>query len=389
VEIKALTTDGFRNLAGGRIEFHPRLNLIEGDNGQGKTNLLEALALVTGRPSFRTAETTEVLRAGEVRAVLTARVRRADTAPADRDGLLAVRLAAGASEPYWNGERISRLAASRIAPAVFLTTRDLARYAGPPAERRRALNRAAHALDPMYGRAVIAYERARAAKARLLAALSRFDADELAVYEGMMAEEGGRVAAVRRKAAKQLERLLAERAERLRSPFGKLSLDLTSDLPAEGTPETLAVAFRATMKERATEERRSGRCLTGPHRDDLVLSSAGAPVSARASSGESRTLVLAWTLAEMALLKSAGGTAPALVFDDFDSEWDPGVLAAFAEVLPEDAQIFLTSARPGAVRGLPLPAGVLFRMSKGRVAREGILGAGRSEKGRRARAGER
>jgi DNA replication and repair protein RecF len=389
VEIKALTTDGFRNLAGGRIEFHPRLNLIVGDNGQGKTNLVEALALVTGRSSFRTAETTEILRAGEARAVLTARVRRADAAPADRDGLLAVQLAAGARELYWNGERITRLAASRIAPAVFVTARDLTRYAGPPAERRRALNRAAQALDPTYGRAVIAYEKARAAKARLLAARSRFDADELAVYEEMMAEEGGRVAAVRRKAAKLLERLLTGGAERLRSPFGGLSLDLTSDLPAEGTPETLGAAFRAAMKERAAVERRAGRCLTGPHRDDLVLSSAGAPVSARASSGESRTLVLAWTLAEMALLADASGTAPALVFDDFDSEWDSGVLAVFAEALPEDAQIFLSSARPETVRGLPLPAGVLFRMSNGCVAREGILGAGRSEKGRRARAGER
>ena len=75
MEIKALTTDGFRNLAGGRIEFHPRLNPIVGDNGQGKTNLIETLALVTGRSSFRTADTTGILRAGEVRSVLTARAR--------------------------------------------------------------------------------------------------------------------------------------------------------------------------------------------------------------------------------------------------------------------------------------------------------------------------
>ena len=85
----------------------------------------------------------------------------------------------------------------------------------------------------------------------------------------------------------------------------------------------------------------------------------------RASSGENRTFVLAWTLAEMSLAAHAQPAAPLLAFDDFDSEWDPGVLAAFAEGLPESGQVFLTSARPGAVRGLPLPEGALYRMVSG------------------------
>jgi DNA replication and repair protein RecF len=389
VEITALTPDGFRNLAGGRIEFHPRLNLIVGDNGQGKTNLLEALAVVTGRPSFRTADLSEALRAGEPRGLLTAKLHRPEGPPADRDGLLGVRLSVGSREQFWNGERISRLHASRLAPVVFLTARDLTRYGGPPAERRRALDRASQALDPDYGRDLVAYEKARVSKARLLGARSRFDADELAVYEEAMAVSGGRVAATRRRAVRMLESLLSESAARLRSPFASLRLEIASDLPADGDAGSLAATLRARMGERAAEERRAGRCLTGPHRDDVVLTSAGAAVTTRASSGENRTLVLAWTLAEIALVGEAVGTAPALAFDDFDSEWDPGVLAAFAEALPEDAQVFLTSARPEAVRGLPLPAGVLFRMSRGRLAREGILGAGRAGAGDRIRAGER
>ena len=389
MEITSLTPEGFRNLAGGRIEFHPQLNLVVGDNGQGKTNLLEALALVTGRPSFRTADVAEVVRAGEPRSVLAARVRRPEAAPADRDGVLGARLAVGTREQFWNGERVSRLSASRRAPVVFLTGRDHARYTGPPAERRRALDRAAQALDPAYGRDLAAYERARAAKTRLLSIRGRFDADELAVYEDALAEAGGRVAAARRAAARALKRLLCRSAARLHSPFGDLHLELASDLPEEAPAEVLSAALRARMRERGPEERRAGRCLAGPHRDDVVLTSAGTPVAARASSGENRTLVLAWTLAELALVADAVASAPALAFDDFDSEWDPGVLAAFAEALPDDAQIFLTSARPDAVRGLPLPAGVLLRMAGGRLLREGILGAGRGAVGLRARVGER
>ena len=389
MEITALTPEGFRNLAGGRIEFHPRLNLIVGDNGQGKTNLLEALAVVTGRPSFRTADLSETLRAGEPRVLLAAKIHRPESAPADRDGHLGTRLSVGAREQFWNGERVSRLRASRLAPVVFLTARDLTRYAGPPAERRRALDRAAQALDPEYGRDLAAYEKARVSKTRLLAGRSRFDADELAVYEEAMATAGGRVAAARRGAVRILEKLLSGSAARLRSPFEDLRLEIASDLPAEGPVGLLANALRARMTERAAEERRAGRCLAGPHRDDVVLTSGGAPVTTRVSSGENRTLVLAWTLAETALVGDAVGTAPALAFDDFDSEWDPGVLAAFAEALPEDAQIFLTSARPEAVRGLPLPAGVLLRMTRGRVSRDGILGAGRGGAMVQARAGER
>jgi predicted ATPase len=94
VEIVSLSTEGFRNLLNGRVELHPRLNLLVGDNGQGKTNLLEALALVSGRSSFRAREQ-------------------------DRDG-----------------KRGTRLTAARSLPAGFLTARDLSRLSGPPAERR-------------------------------------------------------------------------------------------------------------------------------------------------------------------------------------------------------------------------------------------------------------
>jgi DNA replication and repair protein RecF len=384
LDIAFLQTEAFRNLSDARLEFHPQLNLVVGDNGQGKTNLLEALAIVTGRPSFRTVDLADVRQHGTARTVLTAR-RRGDGAT------LGVVLADGAREHYRDGERVSRLAAAREAPFVFLTARDLTRLTGSPAERRRALDRAALARDPDFGRTLSAYEKARASKARLLALRHRFDADELAVYETTMADAGAAIAVARRRAAAALVPEIAANAARLKSSFRDLALELVSDVPAEGTEETFAAALRSAMRARSAEERRAGRCLVGPHRDDAVLRAAGVPLATRASSGENRTIVLAWTLAELALLAVAAGTGPALAFDDFDSEWDPAVLAAFARALPEGGQVFLTSARPEAVRGLPLPAGFLFRMSAGRLAREGILGAGRGEgaNGRRVRAGER
>jgi len=291
-------------------------------------------------------------------------------------------LGEGSREHYCDGRRVSRMTARRAMPAVFLTGHDLGRLSGPPSERRRALDRAALAHDPEHGRTLQAYEKARLSKTRLLALKNRFDADEMAVYEAALCDAGARLAAGRRAARVLLARELARHAADLGSPFSGLTLELVSDLPAEGDVPAQAAALAAAMRSRKAEERRAGRCLVGPHRDDLLLKSEGIPVAARASSGETRTFILAWTLAEMALLEAAAGTAPVLGFDDFDSEWDPRVLAAFAEALPEKGQVFLTSARPDAVRGLPLPSGVFHRMTAGCLHREGILGAGRGERAR-------
>ena len=376
MEILSLTTDAFRNLASARLEFHPRLNLVVGDNGQGKTNLLEALALVSGRASFRTRDLAEVRTHLAPRTVLSARVRaRGD---ARTDTTLGLVLAPGLREHYRDGRRVTRLTAARALPAVFLTARDLSRLSGPAAERRRALDRAALAVDAEHARTLTLYEKARASKTRLLALSPRFDADEMAVYEATLAETGGRLAMARRKTRARLETEIARAAETLGSPFRAPALELVSDLPAEGDATALSAALASLLRQKKSDERRAHRCLAGPHRDDAVLKAEGVPVASRASSGETRTFLLAWTLAEMTLMAGATGNAPVLVFDDFDSEWDPRVLAAFAEALPEEGQVFLSSARPEAVRGLPLPPGALYRMAAGRLAREGILGAGRS-----------
>jgi DNA replication and repair protein RecF len=387
VEILSLSTEGFRNLAGSRVELHPRLNLVVGDNGQGKTNLLEALALVSGRASFRTRDLDEARQHLAARAVISVRLRD-DGGDPRSDSTLGFVYADGAREQYRDGKRVTRLTAARSLPAVFLTARDQARLSGPPAERRRALDRAALALRPEHARALLAYERARAAKTRLLSLGARFDADEFAVYEAALAEAGGLVAVARREARARLEREIARHADDLGSPFRNFSLELASDLPAGGDAREMSAALAALLRGRKAEERRAQRCLVGPHRDDVILRDDGVPLASRASSGETRTFLLAWTLAEMSLM-AVSGRAPLLGFDDFDSEWDPRVLGAFAEALPEEGQVFLTSARPEAVRGLPLPAGLIYRMAAGRIAREGILGAGRSRERRAAGAGPR
>jgi DNA replication and repair protein RecF len=347
------------------------MNLLVGANGQGKTNVLESLALVSGRSSFRTADLGDVVRSGETTAAVSVRLT------SEPEGALGALLSRGRREHAWNGRKVSRLDASRRLPIVFLTSADLGRLGGPPAERRRALDRVAVALEPGLAGEFRRYEKARAERVALLASPGRPDRDALCSWEEILAVTGAAIAFARRRQIGPLARRLAATAALLGSPWTGVSLRLVSDLPAEAGREQLAEVLRRGLRQSESADRRAGRALFGPHRDDVSVVSGPTPLSTRASSGETRTLVLAWALAERTLLAEAGGSLPVFAFDDFDSEWDPVVLARFAEALPDDGQVFLTSARASVARALPLPAGTVWEVTAGVLSAAGLL-AGRS-----------
>ena len=360
--IGTLSVESFRNLSLARLGFHPRLNLLVGSNGQGKTNVLESLALVSGRASFRTADLTDVVREGEDEATITVRLA------GEPAGELAARLGKGRREHFWNGRKVSRVEASRRLPLVALTSADLGRLGGPPSDRRRALDRVAVAHEPALAAEHRRYEKARADRVALLGAPGRPDRDALAAFEEILSSAGAAIAAARRRWIGPLGRGIEENASLLGVPYRDLSLRLVSELPAQAPFPLLADALRSGLRLREERERSAGRALFGPHRDDLVLQTGTIPLAARASSGEARALVLAWALAERSLLADAGGDVPVFAFDDFDSEWDPNVLSRFAESLPADGQVFLTSARERVACDLPLPAGTVWRVEAGRLA---------------------
>ena len=367
MEIGNLTVEAFRNLTPSRHAFHPRMNLLVGANGQGKTNVLESMALVSGRPSFRTADLADVVRVGEAAAAVSVHLT------GEPDGALGALISRGRREHAWNGRKVSRLEASRKLPIVFLTSADLGRLAGPPAERRRALDRVIVALEPGLAGEFRRYEKARAERVALLTAPGRPDRDALSSWEDILSAAGAAIASARRKHIGPLGRRLADTARRLGSPWSDVCLRLVSDLPALADRETLEEALRRGLRLSEPGDRRAGRALFGPHRDDVSVVSGPMALSTRASSGETRTLVLAWALAERALLAEAGGAFPVFAFDDFDSEWDPAVLTLFADALPDDGQVFLTSARASVARALPLPEGTVWEVSSGTLSPAGPL----------------
>ena len=308
VEVLSLTSDAFRNLASTRLEFHPRLNLVVGDNGQGRrTSPRRSRWFRDGVVPHARArgEFASTSRRGRSSPCACARGRPAlgrDARP--RPG------GRGPESTTRDGRRITRLTAARALPAVFLTSRDLARRSGPASERRSALDRAALAVDREHARTLSHYEKARAAKTRLLALSPRYDADEMAVYEATLAETGGRIAVSRRATRARLETEIARAAEALGSPFRGVALELASDLPAEGDAAAHGVTLAALMRQKKADERRAQRCLAGPHRDDVHSSRRRACLSCRAPPRGDAHVPPRLTLAEMTLMAEAAGIRP-------------------------------------------------------------------------------
>ena len=247
------------------------MNLLVGANGQGKTNVLESLALVSGRPSFRTADLADVVRAGEAAAAVSVHLT------GEPDGALGALLSRGRREHAWNGKKVSRLEASRKLPIVFLTSADLGRLGGPPAERRRALDRVAVALEPGLAGEFRRYEKARAERVALLAAPGRPDRDALSSWEEILAATGAAIASARRRRIGPLGRRLADTARLLGSPWSDVSLRLVSDLPAEARPrDARRSASPGTETERAERPARGpGPLRPAPGRRERRLGTDG------------------------------------------------------------------------------------------------------------------
>lgn len=360
-----LASRGFRNLCAETIGFGPGVNVVLGENGQGKTNLLEAIALVCGQRSFRRAKPAEMSADGESFRV-EGSVRRGF---ATED--LAVEWSAGGGRRFRRaGKEISFREASALAPAVFLAPEHRSILIGPPEERRRFLDRLVVGWRPAAGADLLAYDRAFRERNALLKALQEGRArgsnasSELDAWTEELATAGEAVRRHRRAALGAWREAFFD----LLRCAGKEYSDVTLSYSCGEGSDLLA-----TLKNLLPIERARGRSLAGPHRDDLVWSRAGRPLEGRASAGEIHRLVTLAKVAEWRVVRDAAGETPLFGVDDFDAGLSARSLAGFLAGLPDATTIVLTSASdPARFRGL---AASVLRMDGGRCLGDGARAA--------------
>jgi DNA replication and repair protein RecF len=338
LHLSELSSQGFRNLSSAPVSFGEGVTLIAGENAQGKTNLLEAVALVCGQRSFRGASPAEMSRDGQAFTV-SAQVRgRAGSEP------ISVSWSRAAGRAFErSGKSANFREISAIAPAVFLGPEHRELVAGSPNVRRRFLDRLVLGVRPAGGDDLVRYASALRERNALLARERRSrvapGAGELEAWTEELCVSG---AAVRRHRRDALKAWAAEFAELARETAGDYADIRVECSAADDTVERL----RAECERVANVERRRGYSLAGPHRDDLVWTRRGAALASQASSGEiSRTVAIA-KLAEWRALEKSGGESPLFAADDFDAGLSEGWAEEFLERLPEGGSILLTSAAP-------------------------------------------
>lgn len=316
--LKSLAARDFRNLVDARLEPGPRVTVLSGENGAGKTNLLEAAYFIVNFRSFRARALAELPRFGAGEARIAADV---GLPPLERR--LEARIAASGKTVLCDGKPVRRDADALAGLAtVLFSPEDLLLPRDSPAARRRFLDRALFALDRHYGAVAASYDRILRSRNRVL---REGPADEklLASYDEELARAGAQVIARRR----ALVAALAARVPRLyRDIHADLSPALTyradPGLPAGSDLVGIASALLVLLRASRARDLRRGATTVGPHTDDLDLVLAGRPATEHGSQGQLRSLVLALKLAELDEIAATRGQPPMLLLDDVSSELD-------------------------------------------------------------------
>jgi len=326
----------FRNLTKVEIEPADRLNVVAGDNGQGKTSLLEALYVTATTRSFRSDRVKDVVRDGDEFATTIARIVEAGQIYEQRSVI-----GKNARSFLLDGRKADRLAvfATRT-PVVVFHPGDISLVSGSAALRRTLLDRVALHADHDSGDDRSRYTRALRERQRVLDERGARAAD-LDVFEQLMSDHGTRFARARRAAA---DRLIAALEPAFSKTAGR-DLELVATYRPGGCED--ADEFRRELRDARERDARRHCATFGPQRDELYLELNGRSSRNHASQGQQRILTLAVKLAELTCVREARGAHPVLLLDDVSSELDPKRTGAVYDFLRStESQVFVTTTRP-------------------------------------------
>ncbi|MGV8966260.1 MAG: DNA replication/repair protein RecF [Cellulomonas sp.] len=383
--VSHLSLTDFRSYESVDLELDRGVTSLVGPNGQGKTNLAEALNYVATLGSHRVPSDAALIRSGAARAVVRARVVRDD-----RSRLVEIEITTGKA----NRARINRSPVPRVRDVlgilrtVMFAPEDLALVKGDPDGRRRFLDELAVLVTPRMAGVLTDYDRVLRQRSALLktagAAMrgSRGAADlrTLDIWDAKLAETGAQIMATRQALVDALHPHVAQAYEQVSGGQGaahivyRSSLDATVPTDVVASPagsaadgnrvvmpgvHLLEARLMEAMGRLRTKEIERGVCLVGPHRDDLVLELGDLPAKGYASHGESWSLALALRLASYRLLTEADGPdwvtdwgadgEPVLVLDDVFAELDGRRRDRLAELVCQAGQVIVTAAVPSDV----------------------------------------
>jgi DNA replication and repair protein RecF len=344
--ISEIATEHFRNLSDQVVTPGPQFNVIAGDNAQGKTSFLEALAVTATLRSFRATRTAEMVRFGEKSARVRAVVQRDDLRLELQLELQEGQKRAtidGKSSRGWTGY-LGQL------QTVIFTADDLRVPRGAPAERRRLIDRAILTIWPAYAATARDYQRALQSRNRLLRQRPAVAMELLEVYEEQLAELGAKMVASRVRYLNVVGVLFSEVfAQIMRSgPRGSLAYVTASASVAEARDNVREVgrALRTQLGSCRGVDLARQTTTVGPHADDIDFRLDGCSTRSYGSQGQVRAMVLAFRLAQVTHVFDTCRTHPVVLLDDVSSELDAARNTYLFDFIEKTScQTFLTTTR--------------------------------------------
>jgi len=333
-------------------------NVLTGENGAGKTNVLEAISLFAPGRGLRRAQPADMAAADGTGGFAVAAEME--------DGAIALGTATALPTPNRRSVRINGAEgpATRLAEWLAITwlTPAMDRlFAEGASARRRFLDRLVLTVEPGHARLATRYETALRERNRLLSEPTEPDPVWLDALEAQLGETGAEIAAARRALVARLDAAIAAEPD---GPFARPVLAYAGETPDE------AGALAALLKDHRRRDRAAGRTLTGPHRDDLAVTMAtkNAP-AAHCSTGEQKAMLISIVLAHAGLGAADGSRPRLLLLDEIAAHLDPVRRAAlYARLSASGAQVWMTGTEPAPFADLPAPA-AFWHVADGRVER--------------------
>lgn len=344
--LESLEAQGFRNLKGNLYLSHG-LNILVGENGQGKTNWLEAIHVLATTRSFKTPKLSEAINFESDEAYISGDVK----ASVDINRTLQAALRGNTKSFYVNGKRESIQRYLGQLHAVIFNADELEVVRGTPDTRRRFLDAAITAIHPPYVQIVADYNRVIKQKNTLFqqARDAEMSFPQLLLHVEPWNEQLATLAAkVHRSRSRIVERLNEVLEQRL---FGRevITIRYASSLEEHGDPSEYEELITERLKLRVQAEMSAGYSLIGPHRDDLEILFDGHDIRKFGSAGQQRSAFLLLQLANITVFHAQRGEYPLFLLDDIDAELDYSRIGQLLEYLNSKTQCVVTTSKVGFV----------------------------------------
>jgi DNA replication and repair protein RecF len=340
--LESVEVENFRNL-NGKLLCGSGLNIISGDNGEGKTNWLEGIHLLATARSFRTARLTEAVNYNENLGWVRGKVLEGE----DTHRVLQVTIQGNTKILSANGKKETAARYGGLLHAVTFNAGELEIVRGQPEARRRFLDQAITGIYPPFVQTLADYAKVIKQKNSLLgsAADNGFSVEKtgelLAPWNEQLVMLASRIHKARLRYVERLQEALERRL------FGKeeLSIRYVSSLEGKGDLSDFATLLTERLALRVQAELAAGRALIGTHRDELEIFFDGHDLRAYGSSGQQRSALLVLLLANLAVYHAQNNEYPLFLLDDIDAELDYKRIGQLLEYLTGKTQTFVTTSK--------------------------------------------